>query len=114
MNKWYVYTLLCFFNFDKSQIDIKTVNTLYEDIDLLTLDKATQEHFVCEGEKVKCLVENCKRQLKLNRMRLHIGKHILKEELEEDHHLCGYCGKVGCSLRIYNRSGVWCCYNIWS
>ena len=47
-------------------------------------------------EKLKCKI--CFHMISLERLRVHVGKHILKNETAKSPNLCGYCGIVGCSI----------------
>ena len=38
------------------------------------------------------------------RMRVHVGKHILENQTDKSPNLCGYCGKVGCSIDLIQSS----------
>ncbi len=51
-----------------------------------------------ENSKIKC--HFCSESLKLERMRQHIGKHIINKELPINQHTCGLCGLVGCSITL--------------
>jgi hypothetical protein len=55
------------------------------------------------NEKIKC--EICDKMIKFANMRVHIAVHFIKEEIEKDEHLCGYCGQIGCSIAIIKTSG---------
>jgi hypothetical protein len=55
-------------------------------------------------EKFQCLIctnYKCEK----SKMRHHIGKHILNKDIEIDVHLCGFCGKIGCSIGLDTTSG---------
>ena len=53
-----------------------------------------------DGSKVKCTI--CRQKIVKKCMRLHIGKHILKSEV--DVHWCGYCGSIGCTISLKKTS----------
>ena len=47
----------------------------------------------------------CNELCALSRMRDHVAKHILVNEVEPDSNRCGFCGLVGCSIAIVVTSG---------
>ena len=51
-------------------------------------------------EKVPCKL--CPKEVELKLMRLHVGKHILQENLIN---VCGFCGTQGCSIELTKSSG---------
>ena len=69
---------------------------------------------------LKCKV--CKKNVPRLKMRIHVGKHILNNDVNEAHDLCGFCGKNGCKpsllentsssgRRKFNRPSSNCVYN---
>ena len=51
----------------------------------------------------KCKV--CKKIINKERIRQHVGKHILKKETQLNQRVCGFCGLVGCSIDLKVTSG---------
>jgi hypothetical protein len=39
------------------------------------------------------------------KIRHQIGRHILNNDVAMDVHLCGFCGKVGCTIGLDTTSG---------
>ena len=38
-------------------------------------------------------------------MRVHIAVNFTKGEIDHDEHLYGFCGSIGCSIKIVKTSG---------
>ena len=57
------------------------------------------------NELIKCKVENCEKNLKLNQMRLHVGFHILSGHLPHSANTCGYCGLLSCQTKLVLSTG---------
>jgi len=53
-----------------------------------------------ESSKMKCYF--CSESFRLERMRQHIDKHIINEELPINQHTFGLCGLIGCSTSLVN------------
>ena len=39
-------------------------------------------------------------------MRNHIGKHYIQGQFEADSHRCGFCGRVGCDIKLTQIGSV--------
>ena len=59
-----------------------------------------------ENDKVKCKVLTCNKIVKKTEMRIHIGIHIAKKEIEITSNLCGLCGDTKCAISLVITSGV--------
>ncbi|CAF1140578.1 unnamed protein product, partial [Brachionus calyciflorus] len=60
-----------------------------------------------ESNKLESIKLNCKicdSLVLLEKMRIHVGQHILKNDSVGEH-ICGYCGKLGCIIRLKKSSG---------
>ena len=71
------------------------------------INKYVVESFVSIHDKMKCLIKStCKKQI-LVKMRNHVAYHILKHDIDENEHLCGFCGlvTVNCKIGLVNTSG---------
>ena len=42
----------------------------------------------------------CRVMIKLDLMRVHVAKHILKDEVGSSSNICGWCGENSCSNRL--------------
>ena len=68
---------------------------------LLPYDKSLVDATdVVAKEKFSCKL--CDQEVDTKQMRLHVGKHILKDNLSN---VCGFCGMPGCSIAFENSSG---------
>ena len=38
------------------------------------------------------------------RMRQHIGYHIINAHIQSEPNLCGFCGSVGCNIKLLKTS----------
>ena len=66
-------------------------------------------HIVLSGqnndtdEGTKCKI--CKRRVQLKDMRVHVGKHVIKNDITgEQDDICGFCGKHGCTVLLESTS----------
>jgi len=50
------------------------------------------------SDQIKCLI--CNKSVTLNKMREHIGIHIISNEIVMNPHLCVFCGTVGCTIGL--------------
>ena len=60
--------------------------------------------FELDTDKVQCPI-SCRKKFSLVKLRMHIGKHILKGDITPHPNLCGYCGSIGCRIEIVTTSG---------
>jgi len=56
-----------------------------------------------KSSKVKC--DTCSKLVPIERMRQHIGKHLIKLEIDPNQKTCGFCGCIGCSVEL-KKSGI--------
>ena len=76
-------------------------------VGLTVSEQQTNAPAVCRASSsgnVVCKVGRCKKSVKLEKMRLHVGKHILKKEITGIN-ICGFCGDDSCenTLNISSR-----------
>jgi len=58
-----------------------------------------------QSDLIECLVPNCFIKCKKERMRQHIGQHLINNQIDDDSKTCGFCGKIGCSIALEVTSG---------
>ena len=59
-----------------------------------------RQDVVVSKDKFSCKL--CDQEVDTKQMRLHVGKHILKDKLSN---VCGFCGIPGCSIAFEKSSG---------
>jgi hypothetical protein len=63
-------------------------------------------NIVPQFEEVNCKI--CNDKVNLFKMREHVSKHILENDVEENAKRCGFCGQVNtCTISIKNTSESW-------
>lgn len=62
-----------------------------------------EEPVSASATKFKCKL--CRIDVKKERMRQHIGKHILSQDLTHCVNMCGFCGMSGCKIDLKATSG---------
>ena len=75
---------------------IKQVNLFSSSLDILNLFKLGFEEETVITSKCKICSQKCK----LNRMRQHIGRHLILNGSNHNLNTCGYCGGTDCSIEI--------------
>ena len=69
--------------------------------DMISLKNNDNEEMLCV-EKLKCKI--CFHLISRERLRVHVAKHIIKNETSKSPNLCGFCGTVGCSIDLKQSS----------
>ena len=77
---------------------LKAINNPFneevKDIFLINVMKTS----ISQSEKVECGI--CVKKVALNRMRQHIGFHIIKGDILPEPTTCGFCGLIGCHISM--------------
>ena len=94
-------------NLNEFKSEIKKIDSPYSDeiLNLCLIDSEEKESVDFNYKKVPCQVANCNSNITLVKMRMHIGTHILKNDVISHPHRCGFCGGIGCSLQLITTSG---------
>jgi len=91
----------------REQIDIvsqiKRVNPFSSNLEILNLFKLKVDDDEVEISKYKCKL--CPKDFKPDRMRQHIGLHLILNDFNHDLNTCGFCGTNECSIEIKKSSG---------
>ena len=70
-------------------------------LDLLTIHDLKVNN--TKSSKQNCNI--CAKLVPIERMRQHIGKHLVKLEINPNQKTCGFCGCIGCSVEL-KKSGI--------
>ena len=58
-----------------------------------------------QSDLIKCLIPDCFVKCKKERMRQHIGQHLITNDIIPNPKNCGFCGLIGCSIALECTSG---------
>jgi hypothetical protein len=89
------------------EVDFVNLTTLRYTVELISyLRFETNQTITSKDDEIPCLFVRCGQILKRNKMRGHVGAHILNNDLQPHPNLCGFCGKNGCNSILYISSGT--------
>jgi len=81
---------------NNENLNLKTINNPFLSDSISTIFEIKKSLSV--DELYKCKI--CKKKFEKERMRQHIGKHIISNDITNHSKLCGFCGQVGCHIAI--------------
>jgi hypothetical protein len=56
-----------------------------------------------KSDMLKC--KKCSKKIPRERMRQHIGQHLIRKDIEVKCNICGFCTGTNCSVKLIVTSG---------
>ena len=98
-----VQIMLTLYESSTSKSTIKSILNPFDNETIELFNISVKYDGVKSTDYVVCHI--CSKQIRIGRMKQHIGYHISRKDVLENEKLCGFCGHIGCSLRIIRSSG---------